>query len=486
MARKKAMAFKFTRSSVDAAACPPDKAQAFFWDTEQPELGLRVTVGGAKAFVFESKLGRETVRITIGPASMQIRGTRDRKGKPLTPGADIEAARLAGLVAQGIDPRAQKAASIAEQQANREAARVERARLEVTGLDAWAVYCEDRRPHWGERYRADHEAMVAEGGAPHKRSKGGKTTRPGVLRALLARPLAELDTATIEAWVTRETAVRPRSASFGFGMLRAFLRWCGTHAEYRAIAHADACESRRTTEKLAPKVAKDDALQREQLRPWFSEVRKLPPVVSAYLQTVLLTGCRPGEALEMRWEDVDFRWASIRIKDKVEGERTIALTPYVAGLLRVLQARNSAPPTTPRRLRADPKAEAAYVREWEPSPWVFASPTAGGGHLTKANKAHERALTAAGLPHVSQHGLRRSFGSLSEWVECPVGIVAQIMGHKPSATAERHYRVRPIDLLRMWHSRIEQWILAEAGIEQPKAQESGERPVLAIVTGAGD
>jgi hypothetical protein len=41
------------------------------------------------------------------------------------------------------------------------------------------------------------------------------------------------------------------------------------------------------------------------------------------------------------------------------------------------------------------------------------------------------------------------------------------MGHKPSATAEKHYRVRPLDLLRMWHSKIEAWVLEQAGIKQP-------------------
>lgn len=62
------------------------------------------------------------------------------------------------------------------------------------------------------------------------------------------------------------------------------------------------------------------------------------------------------------------------------------------------------------------------------------------------------------------HGLRRSFGTLAEWVECPAGVVAQVQGHKPSTTAEKHYRRRPIDLLRMWHTKIESWMLEQAGI----------------------
>lgn len=47
----------------------------------------------------------------------------------------------------------------------------------------------------------------------------------------------------------------------------------------------------------------------------------------------------------------------------------------------------------------------------------------------------------------------------------PIGISAQIMGHKPSALAEKHYRRRPLDLLRKWHDLNESWILQQAGIE---------------------
>ena len=49
-------------------------------------------------------------------------------------------------------------------------------------------------------------------------------------------------------------------------------------------------------------------------------------------------------------------------------------------------------------------------------------------------------------------------------------MVAQTQGHKPSAIAEKHYRRCPLNLLRMWHTKIEGWILEQASIEQPKAE----------------
>jgi integrase len=86
----------------------------------------------------------------------------------------------------------------------------------------------------------------------------------------------------------------------------------------------------------------------------------------------------------------------------------------------------------------------------------------------------------AGIEGLTFHGLRRSFKSLTEWLEIPAGVVAQIQGHKPSATAEKHYTVRPLDLLRLHHERIEAWVLEQAGIEfDPKA----EPGMLRVVAG---
>lgn len=37
-------------------------------------------------------------------------------------------------------------------------------------------------------------------------------------------------------------------------------------------------------------------------------------------------------------------------------------------------------------------------------------------------------------------------------------------GHKPFKMAEKHYRRRSLDPLRLWHDRIEAWMLAQAKI----------------------
>jgi hypothetical protein len=61
----------------------------------------------------------------------------------------------------------------------------------------------------------------------------------------------------------------------------------------------------------------------------------------------------------------------------------------------------------------------------------------------------------------------------------PAGIEAQIMGHKPSATAEKHYKPRPIDLLRLWHTKYERWILEQAGIDFSHAKSDSDAVMTA-------
>lgn len=439
--------------------CPAGKSQSFLWDKKVPRLAVRVTAANSKSFIFECKLDRRTVRVTIGDVNAwpleSVWHGRGHDRAEVKRGAREEATRLQGLVNQGIDPRQEKA----ERLEAVETKRVESRRQDATVADAWAAYLEARRPRWGERSYADHLEVARIGGEARKRGAG--TIEPGPLATLMPLKLSDLTPERVSAWLEEENARRPTFAARAYRLLRAFIRWASGISEYRAAAHIEAVGSRVARDHLHRVKAKEaDSLQREQLPAWFAAVRAQGnPVQSAYLQGLLLTGARREELAGLRWQDVDFQWNALTIRDKVEGERIIPLTPYVASLLAAL----------PRRKDKDGK----------PVPWVFSSPAAASGRIQEPRAAHTRALAAAGLPHLSLHGLRRSFGTLSEWVECPVGIVAQIMGHKPSVIAEKHYRRRPLDLLRMWHVRIEAWILEQAGIAQPEEGSAGLRLVKA-------
>jgi integrase len=431
---------RFTSHTIKGFQCEEGKKQSIFSDKNTAGLGLRVTAAGNKSYIFETKLHGKTLRITIGDAkSWSIRK------------AQTEAARLKVMTDQGIDPR-----QLAEEQrAKYEAAQAIEKSKEALVIDAWEIYLlhqRDRmgRSHiergkkWGTRHLKDHENLSQSGGKEKKRGNG--LTKPGVLFSLLQVRMSDITATALIEWQKKEAEARPNNARQGFEMFRAFWRWCASRPEYNAVIDPQAVESKELRDEVPSRKSKKfDVLQRAHLPAWFSAVQSLgSPVISSYLQGLLLLGCRREELAGLRWADVDFQWNSIWIKDKIREEgRKIPLSPYFASLLTMLPRRNQ---------------------------WVFSSSTSRSGRITEPRIPHNRALSIAGLPLLTLHGLRRTFASLAEWVEMPRGIVAQIMGHAPSATAEKYYIDRPLELLTVWHGKYEAWILEQAGIEYSPEQ----------------
>ena len=432
-----------TPGRISALKC--ESGQSFLWDSDTPGLGVRVTPGGKKAFIVQSRYKGDVVRITISDI-----------GSITLEGARLEAKRLLLMIEHGTDPREPKQKVIEEQTEQKRIRKQRQAKQKQAGRElrgAWEEYLADRKAFWGNRHYIDHLRLSQIGGTPPKR--GSVPLTPGPLAPLLKMTFSDLTAKSFEDWLKKEIASRPGQARLGAKSFETFLVWCRGNKEYQEIVPADLF-TQRIRDILPQKNAKADCLQKEQLPGWFSAVRQIQnPVIAAYLQGLLLTGARREELAHLRWEDIDFRWKSMTIKDKVEGQRVIPLTPCLEHLLRWLPKRNA---------------------------WVFSSPSAASGRLQEPRIQHNKALVVAGIEKLTLHGLRRSFGTLAEWMEVPVGVVAQIQGHKPSAIAEKHYRVRPLDLLRMWHVKIEEWILEQAGIEIPAIEES-QQPLKMVVGG---
>ena len=392
-------------------------AREYHWCKDTPGFGLLVSSSGTKTWVSARRVNGKKVWRVLGKVQ----------------GANSISAEAARKLFQVINNELSSGIDRVEE--NRQQ-KITHASNTMTVGDVWAVYLEERKPRWGGRHYADHISLSAAGGEKYKRGTG--TTQPGPLYKFMKLPLRDLSAPAIELWAAREGKTRPTVARLAWRCLKAFLNWCGEQPAYAAMLPAkNPAKTKKARESLGKPGTKSDALERGQLPAWFDAVSRIHnPVVAAALQTMLLTGARPGEVLSLCWEDINTQWKSIQIRDKVEGTREIPATPYVLQLLGALPRRNG-------------YVFAGLRRE------IVAYPT----------EPHTRACTSAGLEGLTLHGLRRSFKSLTEWLDIPAGVVAQLMGHKPSATAEKHYTVRPLDLLRIHHERIEAWILAQAGIK---------------------
>jgi integrase len=304
---------RFTEGRVQALNCPPGKRYAIHLDTETPGLGVRITENGARSYVFEKRVHGVTMRVTIGDASSW----------PLKK-AQQRARELAVMVEKGDDPRM----VAAQKTAQAEAARVEAARADLVLREVWQAYIDSHKATWGARHLEKHIRLAHPGGEPKKKHGGKGLTKAGPLASLMSLRLQELTDERVAEWLKNEAEKRPTTVALAYRLLRALIRWCNDTKAYKGIISQDAYSAREVRKHVpTPRAKEGDCLQKEQLPSWFTRVRQLQnQVIAAYLQTLLITGPRREELEALRWDDVDFKWNSIVIHDKVEGERTIPLT----------------------------------------------------------------------------------------------------------------------------------------------------------------
>lgn len=190
---------RLTPDRIRRFSCPDGVKQAFLWDTDAPRLAVRATAG-SKAFIFEGKLQRQTIRRTIGAVSAwNIDDAR------------AEARRLQTLLDQGIDPREQdrqkaeaKAAAVsAAEQSRQEAESRQRYTLTAlfgcytemlkaqgktrsakSALSAFKCHIEEAFPSMAEKPAGDVTPLEI-AAAVRKVHEAGKVRMSGILRSYL-------------------------------------------------------------------------------------------------------------------------------------------------------------------------------------------------------------------------------------------------------------------------------------------------------------
>ncbi|WP_228146040.1 tyrosine-type recombinase/integrase [Acinetobacter sp. ANC 4558] len=337
---------------------------------------------------------------------------------------------------QGIDPRRNKAEEDLKNDEFSQAKQNEK----ITFGHVFLEYIEANKHLWSDRHFRDHIELSHRGGEQKVRGKG--LTIPGVMASILDVPLVMITSDTLIDWQTIEGQTRPGRAALGFRIARSCINWCQEHDTYQDLIDSKVHQAKRVRRAVPVLKPVKNSVQRNQLKDWFMAVNDIQNVMhKTFLQISILCGSRSESMRSLTYSQLDFKWKTISIWDKVEQEdRIIPMTPYVEHLLQLL----------PKHPNSD---------------FVFWSEQSKSGHITDIRRSYYIALEEKGLPKFTIHDLRRSFSNLAEWLDIPTGVVAQIMGHKPSATAEKHYKDRPVDLLRVHHTKIEEWILEEAGVK---------------------
>jgi integrase len=154
----------------------------------------------------------------------------------------------------------------------------------------------------------------------------------------------------------------------------------------------------------------------------------------AFWRLLSMTGCRRGEALGLRWDDLDVEAATITIRRALvplgaevilsepkttRGRRTIALDPVTLGALKAHAAR-----------QAD---EQSACDAWSETGYIFTTEDGQPLDPHRTSKAFERHLRAAALPRIPLHGLRHTYATLALSSGVNPRIVSGRLGHSTVA-----------------------------------------------------
>ena len=149
------------------------------------------------------------------------------------------------------------------------------------------------------------------------------------------------------------------------------------------------------------------------------------------LRFILGTGLRRGEALALRWTDIDFDRANAKLRGSLTrrgsqlvvsgvktkaSRRTIALSPAMVGLLRQHKARQAT-----ERLKAG--------NRWRDGGFVFATDEGAAVEPQNVLRTVREAAIRAGLESVTVHSLRHTYATAALMNGVALKVVSANLGH---------------------------------------------------------
>ena len=181
----------------------------------------------------------------------------------------------------------------------------------------------------------------------------------------------------------------------------------------------------------------------------------LTPFWRAYIVTALTCGLRPGEMLGLRWQDVDLRDSTIRVRMCLKvlpgpaGKRVVTLADLKTDRSRRTMALPRDAATVLRALKAQQAKDRLRLgNDWTDSGLVFAAESGGPRWPQDVRKQFGKLCERAGLgagwhPHETRH----TWVSVLSDAGVDIEDIADAAGHVTSAVTRNVYRHQLADRL---------------------------------------
>ena len=376
----------------------PEAGYQIHWDEKLAGFGVRVTPTGAKSFIFQKRINGKEKRITIG-----------RYGELTAEQARKEAVKLAGQIATGGDPVADKAQKKLESKTLAEAFEHYIARRTLKPQTVFDIRrcMNEVYPDWL------------------------KKPMPKISADMVVKRHQQYGAERSEA--RANLAMRYLRAVFNFAM-----------AEYEGadgapIIKANPAKKLSATKSWHRVERRQTVIKPHELGAWVNAVLALPNVdMRDYFMAVLLTGMRREEALKLAWADVDMTAKTFTLRDpKNHQDHSLPMSDYLLGLL------------------ARRKTVAA-------SELVFAD--SAGRRISNFRYAQASIEKASGVSFCI-HDLRRTFATVAESLDIPGYALKRLLNHANGADVTAGYIVATPERLREPMQKITDFVLKSAGVK---------------------
>ena len=336
------------------------------WDRSVPGLGVRVRPTGGKSYVLLRKAGGRTDRISLGSVS-----------------------------SKGID------------EVRREC-HARRAKPEPERAPARAV------PAFRDFVEGEWKAARFDRYKPSTRRTASYILERRLLPAFGSKPLDRIAPAEVRRWFDAYSRTAPGNANNALNQLRQIMNLA------IALGHVDTDPTRGIRRNR--RAALTRFLSREEIdrlhRVLDRQTRKSSRPQADIVRLLLLTGCRKGEIVRLRWSEV--RNDMLVLADSKTGPRRVPLNS---------QARQI--------LARQPRGE---------SPFVFPSPRDPARPRCADLRLWYRVRREAGIEDVRLHDLRHTHASHAVMNGVPVPVVSRLLGHSNTRMTLRYAHLGDRDI----------------------------------------
>ena len=358
-----------TISRRTVEALPVGERETVFWDHELLGFGVRVYPSGRKVYLVQTRSGGKSRRVTIG-----------RHGVLSAEQARRKAAQLIASIKSGEEPARPRSPP-----------------------DAGPTIAEV-----AERYMKEHVTVRCK---PSTARACRYTLDRYLLPVFGARPLGTIGREEVAALQYR----LHKTPSMANRVIDILSRLFNT-AEAWGIAPEGGNPCRfvqKYKERSCERFLSEEEFRR--LGCVLDEMEtagKVSASAVSAIRLLMLTGCRRGEILTLRWEDVDLEAGELQLRDAKTGARQVALSPAA---VRVLSG----------------------IPRVADTPWVIAG-RKPGTRLANLNASWLVVRARAGLDDVRLHDLRHSFASRALALGESLSMIGKLLGHRKVQTTARY------------------------------------------------